>query len=195
MGPRLRTFTIALALSAAAACRRAPALPREAVEFGILAAPAEDAPAVELAAQDGSHVSLSSLRGQVVFVNFWATWCPPCRLEMPSMMAMARELDARYPGKFKMLALSVDEGWEPVKEYLAEPPFGGVTSPVAVALDAPGQPTTLAYYCAARGGCPGEYKFPESYIVDRRGKLVAYVVGPRDWSDPRPRAYLEQLLR
>ena len=57
------------------------------------------------------------------------------------------------------------------------------------------QGTTLAYYCAARGGCPGEYKFPETYIVDRRGKLVAYVVGPRDWSDPRPRAYLETLMR
>ena len=176
-------------------CRREGPPPPFAAEFGIDAARGEDAPAFELAAQDGTKVSLSSCRGQVVFVNFWATWCPPCREEMPSMMALGRELEARHPGKFRMVAISVDEGWDPVRAFFAGPPYGGATSPLTVVLDRPDQGTTLAYYCAARGGCPGEYKFPESYIVDRRGRLVAYVVGPRDWSDPRPRAYLEDLLR
>ena len=111
------------------------------------------------------------------------------------MMALGRELEARHPGKFRMVAISVDEGWDPVRAFFAGPPYAGATSPLTVVLDHPDQGTTLAYYCAARGGCPGEYKFPESYIVDGRGKLVAYVVGPRDWSDPRPRAYLEDLLR
>ena len=194
MRPRLRTLAVTLALPAALACQRTPALPRAAAEFGIDAARGEDAPAVELAAQDGSRVSLSELRGRVVLVNFWATWCPPCREEMPSMIELARQLEARHPGKFKMLAVSVDEGWEPVKAYLAGPPFGGATDPISIALDRPGQPTTLAYYCAARGGCPGEYKFPESYIVDRRGRLVAYVIGPRDWSDPAARRFLVRLI-
>jgi thiol-disulfide isomerase/thioredoxin len=185
----------ALALLAAAACQRTPAIPASAVEFGIDAARGGEAPAFELATQDGKRLTLSSLRGQVVFLNFWATWCPPCRDEMPSMLALGRELEARHPGKFRMVAVSVDEGWDPVKAFFDAPQYRDTTAPLTVVLDRSDQATTLAYYCAARGGCPGEYKFPESYIVDAGGRLVAYVVGPRDWSDPRPRAYLEQLLR
>jgi thiol-disulfide isomerase/thioredoxin len=192
---RLCTAIAALVLVAASACRRAPAIPAPAAEFGIDAARGDEAPAFDLATQDGKRVSLASLRGQVVFLNFWATWCPPCREEMPSMLALGRELDARYPGKFRMVAVSVDEGWDPIRAFFSAPQYLGATAPHTVVLDRPDQATTLAYYCAASGGCPGEYKFPESYIVDRSGRLVAYVVGPRDWSDPRPRAYLEQLLR
>jgi thiol-disulfide isomerase/thioredoxin len=187
---------LALAL-ATPGCRRAPPppLPTTAVDFGIDAAPGEAAPDLELATMDGARVSLASLRGQVVFVNFWATWCPPCQAEMPSMMALGRDLEARYPGKFKMVAVSVDEGgWPTVKKFFAEPPYRGTSAPLVVCLDAD-QHVTVTYYCAARGGCPREYKFPESYIVDPSGKLVAYVVGPRDWGDPRARTYLEQLLR
>ncbi|HET6437644.1 MAG TPA: TlpA disulfide reductase family protein [Anaeromyxobacter sp.] len=186
--------SIVLAVLLAAACRRAGPLPQPAADFGIEAAPGEDAPAIELAGLDGARVSLQSLRGQVVFVNFWATWCPPCREEMPGMMALGRELAARHPGRFKMLAVSVDDGWDPVRSFFSGPPYQGSADPLLVALDVSDQTTTIAYYCAARAGCPGEYKFPESYIVDRHGKLVAYVVGPRDWSDPRARAYLEQLI-
>jgi thiol-disulfide isomerase/thioredoxin len=185
----------ALAL-AAAGCRRSPPLTPSATDFGIVAAPGEPAPNFELAGMDGAKVSLAGLRGQVVFVNFWATWCPPCRAEMPSMMALGRELETKYPGKFKMLAVSVDEeGWPAIKKFFGDKAYGGSTAPLVVCLDATDQPTTTAYYCAARGGCPNEYKFPESYIVDRSGRLVAYVVGPRDWSDPRARTYLEQLVQ
>lgn len=186
---------LALGAAAGAGCRRAPPLTRAAAGFGIDAAPGEDAPAIELTGLDGGKVSLAALRGQVVFVNFWATWCPPCQEEMPSMMALGRELEAKYPGKFKMVAVSVDEGWPAVRKFFADKPYGGSAAPLLVCLDDKDQRTTVAYYCAARGGCPGEYKFPESYLVDRSGKLVAYVVGPRDWSDPRARTYLEQLLQ
>jgi cytochrome oxidase Cu insertion factor (SCO1/SenC/PrrC family) len=193
--PRTPAAALLLAALAAAGCRRAPAPDaRSAAGFGIDAAPGVRAPAVELTAQDGSHVSLASLKGQVVLVNFWATWCPPCREEMPSMMALGKDLEARHPGKFKMLAVSVDDGWDPVRAFIAAAPYGGRAEGLTVALDRPDQATTVAYYCAARSGCPGEYKFPESYIVDPRGRLVSYVVGPRDWSDPRARAYLESLI-
>jgi thiol-disulfide isomerase/thioredoxin len=186
----------ALVLLAGAACRRAPApLDGDARAFGVERAPGETAPEVDLAALDGSRVSLASFHGQVVAVNFWATWCPPCREEMPSMMALARDLEERHPGKFKLVAVSVDDGWAPVKAFFSAPPYGGSTAGLAVALDGPDQPTTAAYYCAARGGCPGEYKLPETYVVDRDGRLVAYVVGPRDWSDPRAKSFFEQLLR
>ena len=62
-----------------------------------------------------------------------------------------------------------------------------------VALDG-GQKGTEAWYCAARGGACPDLKFPETYIVDREGRLVSYVVGPRDWSDPAALAFLESLV-
>jgi thiol-disulfide isomerase/thioredoxin len=165
--------------------------PSPAKAFGVDEA-SVPAPPLELAALDGSRVSLAGLRGQVVFVNFWATWCPPCRDEMPSMARLGEELASRHPGKFRMIAVSVDEGWDPIKEYFAAPPFGRPPGALTIALDAD-QSVTKAYYCTARGVCP-DIKFPETYIVDKAGKLVGYVVGPRDWSHPAAREYLEQLI-
>jgi thiol-disulfide isomerase/thioredoxin len=150
------------------------------------------APPFELTALDGSRISLSQLKGQVVFVNFWATWCPPCRDEMPSMARLGRALEVRHPGKFKMVAISVDDGWDAVKEYFAAPPFGGPPAGVTVALDKSAE-SARAYYCTARGFCP-DIKFPETYIVDGNGKLVGYVVGPRDWSQPAAFDYLDRLI-
>jgi thiol-disulfide isomerase/thioredoxin len=137
----------------------------------------------------GGRFQLAAAKGQVVFLNFWATWCPPCRDEMPSMVALGKELAARYPGKFKMVAVSVDDDWETVMRFFGGPPPAWMT----VARDGD-QGVTRAYYCAARGRCPDAYKFPETYIVDRSGRLVAYVVGPRDWSSPAIRRYLERLI-
>jgi thiol-disulfide isomerase/thioredoxin len=152
------------------------------------------APPLELEGVDGRPVSLAALKGQVVFVNFWATWCPPCREEMPTMIALGKTLSERHPGKFTMVAVSVDEGWDPVREYLHAPPFfGPENTGLKVALDQD-QKVTEAWYCAARGGACPPLKFPESYIVDREGRLVSYVVGPRDWSDPAALAFLESLV-
>jgi thiol-disulfide isomerase/thioredoxin len=150
------------------------------------------APPLELAAMDGSKVSLAALQGQVVFVNFWATWCPPCRDEMPSMVRFGQELARRHPGKFKMVAVSVDDAWDPVKEYFAAPPFGGPPGGLTVALDTT-RASAQAFYCAARGFCP-DIKFPETYIVDQKGRLVGFVVGPRDWDDPAAIEYFDRLL-
>jgi thiol-disulfide isomerase/thioredoxin len=174
---------------------RAPPATSAIEEFGIDRArdPSRPAPAIQLAALDGSRFDLAALRGQVVFVNFWATWCPPCREEMPSMLRLGKELAARYPGRFKMVAISVDEDLAAVREYFGAPPFSGVPAGLTVAHDAD-QAVTKAYYCTARGTCP-DLKFPETYIVDKGGRLVAYVVGPRDWAHPGARAFLEALIR
>jgi hypothetical protein len=91
-----------------------------------------------------------------------------------------------------MIAVSVDDGWDPVKEYLAAPPFSGSSPGVTFALDSSGA-TARAYYCSARGFCP-DMKFPETYLVDPKGRLVAYIVGPRNWDDPAARGFLESLL-
>ena len=169
-----------------------PALERAAIlGFGVDRADVV-APAIDLESLDGSRFSLAQAKGQVVFVNFWATWCPPCREEMPSMVRLGRELEAKYPGKFRMVAVSVDESWNPVKEFFSAPPYFGKPG-LAVALD-PEQVATRAYYCGARGGVCPDLKFPESYIVDKNGRLVAFVVGPRNWADPSARLLLESLI-
>ncbi len=108
------------------------------------------------------------------------------------MVRLGQELARRHPGKFRMLAVSVDDGWDPVKEYFAAPPFAGAPSTLTIALDRD-QASAKAYYCSARGFCP-DIKFPETYIVDKGGKLVGYVVGPRDWAHPAALEYLEQLI-
>jgi len=104
-------------------------------EFGIDRANSP-APPIELASLDGTRFSLASLRGQVVFVNFWATWCPPCRDEMPSMVRLGQDLTRRYPGRFKMVAVSVDEELDAVKEFFGAPPFAGAPQGLTIALDA-----------------------------------------------------------
>src|SRR5574341_1637076 len=153
-------------------------------------APSEDAIAFRVDSADtpappldleaiGGRFNLSATRGQLVFINFWATWCPPCRDELPSMLTLGKELSARFPGRFKMVAVSVDDDWETVLNFFGGPPPPWVT----VARDG-AQDATRSYYCAARGRCPDSFKFPETYIVDGNGRLVGYVVGPRDWSEP-----------
>jgi thiol-disulfide isomerase/thioredoxin len=138
---------------------------------------------------EGKPFTLADARGQVVFVNFWATWCPPCREEMPSMLQLGRELASRHPGKFRMVAVSVDVGWPEVRQFFA----GRLPQGIDVLLD-PEQVVTKEYYCLARGGCPDSFKFPETYVVDASGKLVSFVIGPRDWSDPAALRYLERLF-
>lgn len=159
----------------------------DAREFRVDSADAP-APPLELDAI-GGRFSLAAAKGQLVFINFWATWCPPCRDELPSMISLGQELSARYPGRFKMVAVSVDDDWETVVNFFRGPPPAWLT----VARDG-AQDATRAYYCAARGHCPDSFKFPETYIVDGAGRLVAYVVGPRDWNSPAIRRYLERLL-
>jgi thiol-disulfide isomerase/thioredoxin len=184
----LVTISGALSFKAWDVLVRQPDLAEEAFEITRLSIPAP-APDFRLETRDGKPFSLADAKGQVLFVNFWATWCPPCREEMPSMLALGYDLERQYPGKFKMVAVSVDEGWDPIQQFFGGPPPNGIL----VGLDRD-QLATRAYYCAARGGCPGNYKFPESYIVDRQGRLVAFVIGPRDWSEPAPRRFLQRLI-
>jgi thiol-disulfide isomerase/thioredoxin len=204
--PALAALAAACAL-AAAGCQKddkpvqaapVPAPPAPSLDvrtIDIFRTTSAPAPAFELPTLDGKRFSLASVKGQVVFVNFWATWCPPCRSEMPSMLALGRELEARYPGKFKMVAISADDAWGPVKEFFGAPPYLGSTQGITVALDPSEQKQTVsAYFCTARGVCP-KILFPESYIVGKDGRIVGYFEGALEWSHPAARAYLEQLIR
>ena len=131
------------------------------------------APLFKLPARGGGALDLTAFHGKPVLVNFWATWCPPCREEMPSLTRLAQQFD---PGTFEVLAVSVDDGWEPVEKFLTQP-----KTPFRVALDE-GAKISRAY---------GTSKFPESYLLDKDGKLRLKFVGPRNWMDPNVATLLE----
>jgi len=123
-------------------------------------------------------VKLSQLKGKVVLLNFWATWCPPCREEIPSMM----KLNSAMAGKpFQMLAVSIDEGGVPEIESFFK--SSGLSLPAY---------TDPAGAAAKTYGVTG---VPESFIIDRNGILVKKVIGPLAWDSPDTIAFLEGLMK
>lgn len=134
--------------------------------------------AFDLPHLDGTNRSLGSLAGpgKVVFINFWATWCPPCVEEMPSLRRLARRMADE--SSFAMLAVSTDDDWRPVRQF-----FERESAPFDVLLDASGK--VARQY--------GTEKFPETYII-ANDQLVGYVVGPRDWDTWYAEAYLRALV-
>jgi peroxiredoxin len=126
----------------------------------------------------GGTVSLQEHRSSVVFLNFWATWCAPCKDEMPSMERLYR----RFRGRgFTILAISMDMG-DPGK-VAAFVKVLGLTFPVG--LDLRGD---VATRYSVRG-------LPGSFLIDRSGQIVAVAIGPRDWDSPTAQAVVESLLR
>ena len=125
------------------------------------------APEFRLQALDGRAVSLADFRGKVVMVHFWATWCPPCVEEMPTLEKLYRSLGST---DFEILAVSVDEGGAgAVAEFMQR---NGLS--LHVLLDPGG--SVAGHY--------GTFKFPETYIVDRGGAVKYKAIGPRDWTAP-----------
>ena len=112
-------------------------------------------------------VWLRNYRGKVVLVNFWATWCSPCRDEMPSLDAMQKVMGMNQVFVF---AFSVDDSWNTVNRFLAQ---NGFTLPVYADFDR--RIATLF----------GTSKFPETYILDKKGIVRFKVIGAEDWMSPR----------
>lgn len=136
------------------------------------------APDFTLKDLSGKEVKLSSLRGKVVLLNFWATWCPPCRQEIPSMM----RLNQAMAGKpFQMVAVSEDAGGkEAVEGYFKE---SGTALPALLDTDqAVGQ----------RYGLTG---VPETFVIDAKGVILKKVVGAMDWSDPNVIGFLNGAMK
>ncbi|MFZ9888951.1 MAG: redoxin domain-containing protein [Myxococcota bacterium] len=144
----------------------------------------EPTPVREVAAPDfvlpegetNTGLQLASLRGKWVLVNFWATWCPPCRDEMPSMEMLNRRFQNR---NFAMLAVSVDENWGDVARF-----FGDTPPTFKVLWDR--QKVTARRY--------GTSKFPETYLIAPDGRVAAKYVGPRDWYNQGTVEYFEGVL-
>ena len=128
---------------------------------------------LELVGGEGS-LALSDLRGRVVLVNFWATWCESCEDEMPAMERLYRRL---APGGFELLAISVGETPEVVRPFRDRM---GVTFPVLLDADKSVSERWETY------------AYPESLLVDRDGTILERYVGPREWDAP---AYVERIGR
>lgn len=127
----------------------------------------DQAPEFRLSALDGKAVSLSSYRGKVVMVHFWATWCPPCVEELPTLERLYRS----YFGKdLEILAVSVDEGGAgAVGQFMQRNKFA-----LPVLLN-PDQSVARSY---------GTLKFPETYLIDRDGIVRRKIIGAADWTSP-----------
>lgn len=136
------------------------------------------APDITVTALDGTALKLSSLKGKVVLLNFWATWCPPCREEIPSMM----KLNSAMSGKpFQMLAVSIDEGGKPSLEEFFK--STGFTLP------------TYMDQANAAGKIYGITGVPESFLIDKKGIIVKKIIGPVEWDSPEVKAFIEELLK
>ena len=135
----------------------------------------QPAPAFEVTTLDGQRIVSDSLAGKVVLVNIWATWCPPCRLEMPGF---ERVWKARRDEGFVVLGLATDRTGEAgVREYAKE---RGVTYPIAMAT---------SEIVQAFGGYRG---LPTSFLIDRDGVIRYRVVG--FFAEPTLRGAVSRLL-
>ncbi len=134
------------------------------------------APEISLSDVTGTTHRLSEYRGRAILLNFWATWCIPCRTEIPSMERAYRRLGQKG---LAVLAVNLDAGRGPVEAFIKE---HGVTFPVL--LDPQGT-SSRAYHVLG---------LPTSYLIDREGRLVLREIGPRDWSEGEALRKLEALL-
>lgn len=132
--------------------------------------------AKEFTVQDSDHqVSLNQFRGQVVVLNFWATWCPPCNQELPSIMDMQNRLRGRG---VVVLAVSIDVDGDAYHRFLKERNVNFLT------VRDPEQKVANMY---------GTSMWPESYVIDRQGVLRRKIVGPINWDSPDVMQFLNQL--
>lgn len=160
--------TIAAILLAAAALSAQEADARDLLrKAGLNVFPApQSVPVFTVKKTDGKQVSLADYKGKYLLLNFWATWCPPCRAEMPSM----ERLNAAMAGKdFAMLAISVNEKESVVQAFLKKTPYAFDT-----AFDPAG---TVSSQFVGRG-------IPTTYILDKEGRAIAGIVGGKEWDAP-----------
>jgi thiol-disulfide isomerase/thioredoxin len=131
----------------------------------------------ELPDVEGRLVRLTDLRGRPVLINIWATWCSPCREEMPSMNALYKDYRAKG---LAMVAIALDLGGKAVVVPFIQ--AQGLTFPVLL------DPQNLV---GTQLQVPG---IPTSYLLDKWGRIISLVTGARDWNNRKIRHLVEQLL-
>ena len=134
------------------------------------------APALELMDLEGRRHDLKAHRGKVVLVNFWATWCEPCRKEMPSIQRLRDRLADK---RFAVLLVNVDEPEARVRRYVDE-----VRLDLPIGLD-PGKRVTAQW---------GVKVLPATFLVGLDGRIRYRLIGDTDWNSDRVAAVIDRLL-
>ena len=159
--PSLTGLLLLLTLSACYSGTRPPRIGSVAPDFTV-----QDAQ---------SKVTLGQFRGQVVVLNFWATWCPPCVEEMPSLVEMQRRMKAKG---VTVLAVSIDVDENAYRQFVKDHAANLLT------VRDPRQKTPALY---------GTRGWPETFIIDRNGVMRRKFIGPVDWTDPEITGFLGKL--
>lgn len=160
--PRSLTLTLLLQLLLVSACDRG-AHPAQTGQV-----------APDFTVADGTtSIHLANYRGKVVLLNFWATWCQPCIIELPSLL----ELHRQQPD-LAILAVSIDEDPDAYSRFLVRRHVDLLT------VRDPSQSAPKLYRTE---------QWPETYVIDRQGIIRRKFIGAQDWSDPEVRAYLKTL--
>ncbi|HIJ57178.1 MAG TPA: TlpA family protein disulfide reductase [Deltaproteobacteria bacterium] len=146
-------------------------------DLGMLKVPRIASPVdFKLKDMNGKWVWLSDFKGKVVFLNFWATWCPPCKYEMPSMQKLYDKLKHK---KFAMVAVDLQEPVHRVKDFVKAYKLS-----FTVLLDSKGDV----------GRQFGISSIPTTFILDGRGGIIGKAFGPREWDGKKAVDFFEHLM-
>jgi len=138
--------------------------------------PAEDPVRINLKDMNGKNISLSDFKGKIVFLNFWTTWCPTCRIEMPSMEKLHQKLKNK---DFAMVTINLQESASQVKSFFEE-----FKLTFTALLDSTGE----------IGALFGIRAIPTTYILDKTGRIIGLVNGPREWDSKASITLFENLI-
>jgi len=142
--------------------------------------PAEDAPLTAFVARDGSPRHFKDFKGEVILVNFWATWCAPCREEMPSLVRLADKMQGR---DFRLITITLDrEGFDVADPFLEEVGAMGLETY---------QDRSNKLLLEAADGTLG---LPLTLLLNRKGKVVAKMLGPAEWDGEAAVSLIEKVL-
>lgn len=135
------------------------------------------APEFTLASVNSGSYTFRDSGHHVTLVNFWATWCPPCVMEAPSLEKFAAEMK---PLGVRVIGVSVDQDTDALQKFISA---NGITYTI---LRDPEQRLMRSF---------GTYKIPETYIFDRNGRLADKIIGATDWTAPEMIAFVKALVR
>lgn len=170
MQVRSRSAAVAVAIGVALLACDAAA-PEADPSVAITPLPIDDT--VVLERGSGARLELRELGGGPVLLHFWATWCVPCRRELPTLIEAAREHGVR------VVAISLDADWRAIRAFVGEGPL-----PPMIVREPAG---TLARTLGVRA-------LPDSYVIDAEGRATRRIAGALDWSTPQHRAWLARTL-